>query len=448
MAAQPPTARRPAHDQPDTVARASGPSATSSRSRPTSGSRRTTTGSTSGPGSRTSTPGPASPRSTRPTCAAGCAGGASTPSAGPASTAARPPCSSRTSWTTSTSCSGSGSTAAGSRPSSCGSSRGVSTEFGRDTADVTDRQNMQLHWIRIEDVPEIWRRLEAVGLSTTEACGDTPRVILGSPVAGIAADELLDGSPAIDAIQERFIGSPEFSNLPRKFKTAISGSPLQDVEHEVNDISFVGVVHPEHGPGFDLWVGGGLSTNPMLAQRLGAWVPLDGGARRLGRRRRAVPRLRLPAAAHPGPDQVPGRRLGRREVPPGARGRVPRPGADRRAGSPGAVRLARPHRRAPAEGRPLLRRPRADGRPGLRHGARPAGRHRRGARLAPGADHAAPEAGRPRRARRPGRLAGRRRCRARAARQAGHLPAQHDGLHRHRVLQAGDRRDQGPRAPS
>jgi sulfite reductase (ferredoxin) len=99
-------------------------------------------------------------------------------------------------------------------------------------------------------------------------------VVLGSPVAGIAADEIVDGTPAIHEIQRRFIGAPEFSNLPRKFKTAISGSPLQDVEHEVNDVSFVGVVHPEHGPGFDLWVGGGLSTNPMLAQRLGAWVPL------------------------------------------------------------------------------------------------------------------------------------------------------------------------------
>src|SRR5687767_697328 len=88
----------------------------------------------------------------------------------------------------------------------------ISVDFGRDTADITDRQNVQLHWIRIEDVPEIWRRLEAVGLSTTEACGDTPRVILGSPVAGIAADELLDGTPAIRAIQERFIGSPELSN--------------------------------------------------------------------------------------------------------------------------------------------------------------------------------------------------------------------------------------------
>ncbi|MET4924059.1 nitrite/sulfite reductase [Streptomyces sp. PSRA5] len=151
----------------------------------------------------------------------------------------------------------------------------ISHEFGRDTADITDRQNIQLHWIRIEDVPEIWRRLESVGLSTTEACGDTPRVILGSPVAGVAENEIVDGTPAIDEINARFIGTKEFSNLPRKFKTAISGSPLLDVAHEINDIAFVGVEHPDHGPGFDLWVGGGLSTNPKIGQRLGAWVPLD-----------------------------------------------------------------------------------------------------------------------------------------------------------------------------
>jgi sulfite reductase (ferredoxin) len=98
-------------------------------------------------------------------------------------------------------------------------------------------------------------------------------VILGSPVAGISADEKVDPEPAIRTILDRYIGSKEFSNLPRKFKTAISWQ--QDVAHEINDISFVGVDHPEHGPGFDLWVGGGLSTNPKIAQRLGAWVPLD-----------------------------------------------------------------------------------------------------------------------------------------------------------------------------
>ncbi len=151
----------------------------------------------------------------------------------------------------------------------------ISVDFGRDTADITDRQNVQLHWIRVEDVPEIWRRLEAVGLHTTEACGDCPRVILGSPVAGIAADEIIDPTNAIKAIADLYVGDPAYSNLPRKFKSAITGHPSQDVVPEINDIAFVGVVHPEHGPGFDLWVGGGLSTNPMLAQRLGAFVPED-----------------------------------------------------------------------------------------------------------------------------------------------------------------------------
>lgn len=150
---------------------------------------------------------------------------------------------------------------------------GIAAEFGRGVADITDRQNIQLHWIAIEDVPEIWRRLELVGLTTAEACGDTPRVVLGSPLAGLAADEIVDGSAAIQDIVRRFVGTPEFANLPRKFKGAVSGSPRQDVAHEINDVSFVGVIHPVHGPGFDVWVGGGLSTNPMLAQRLGAWVP-------------------------------------------------------------------------------------------------------------------------------------------------------------------------------
>lgn len=150
---------------------------------------------------------------------------------------------------------------------------GISTEFGRDTADLSDRQNVQYHWIEVENVPEIWRRLESVGLKTTEACGDCPRVVLGSPLAGESLDEIIDATPAIDEIVRRYIGNPEYSNLPRKFKTAISGQ--QDVVHEINDVAFVGVEHPEHGPGFDLWVGGGLSTNPMLAQRVGAWVPLE-----------------------------------------------------------------------------------------------------------------------------------------------------------------------------
>jgi sulfite reductase (ferredoxin) len=148
----------------------------------------------------------------------------------------------------------------------------ISVDFARDSADLTDRQNIQLHWIRVEDIPEIWTRLEGVGLSTTEACGDVPRVILGSPVAGIAKDEIIDPTPLIAELGERFIGNPLLSNLPRKYKTAITGHPSQDVVHEINDFALVGVEHPELGVGYDLWAGGALSTNPMLGKRLGAFV--------------------------------------------------------------------------------------------------------------------------------------------------------------------------------
>ena len=103
--------------------------------------------------------------------------------------------------------------------------------------------------------------------------------MLGSPLAGIAADELIDPTPAIHEIFDHYIGDPEFSNLPRKFKTAITGHPSLDVAPEVNDLAFVPTVHPEHGVGFDVWVGGGLSTNPHARA----------SARRLGAARRGAP---------------------------------------------------------------------------------------------------------------------------------------------------------------
>src|ERR1700691_2567514 len=148
----------------------------------------------------------------------------------------------------------------------------ISRRYARGTADVTDRQNIQLHWVEIESVPAIWDALESVGLSTTEACGDTPRVMLGCPLAGLDANEIIDATPEIDAIGERYIGDPAFSNLPRKFKSSISGCTAQCAIHEINDVAFVGVVHDDGGTGYDLWVGGGLSTNPMIGKRLGAFV--------------------------------------------------------------------------------------------------------------------------------------------------------------------------------
>ncbi|MEO3869132.1 nitrite/sulfite reductase [Nonomuraea sp. B12E4] len=151
----------------------------------------------------------------------------------------------------------------------------IANEYARGTADVTDRQNIQLHWIEIESVPDIWERLEAVGLSTTEACGDTPRVILGCPLAGIDSDEVIDATEQIQQVQDRVLGNPAYSNLPRKFKSALSGCPAHCTVHEINDVAFVGVVNERGEKGFDLWVGGGLSTNPMLGKRLGVFVRPD-----------------------------------------------------------------------------------------------------------------------------------------------------------------------------
>ncbi|MFV2176795.1 nitrite/sulfite reductase [Actinomadura sp. LOL_016] len=148
----------------------------------------------------------------------------------------------------------------------------ISTTYARGTADITDRQNVQLHWVRIEDVPAIWERLEAVGLHTIEACGDTPRTIMGCPLAGIAEDEIIDATPQLRDIHDRYIGSPEFSNLPRKYKTTLSGCTSHCTVHEINDIAFVGVKNDEGEIGYQIFVGGGLSTNPMFAQSLGVFV--------------------------------------------------------------------------------------------------------------------------------------------------------------------------------
>ncbi len=190
---------------------------------------------------------------------------------------------------------------------------GISRDFARGTADITDRQNIQLHWVEIENVPEIWRRLDEVGLDSVEACGDTPpRGFLGSPVAGVAANEIIDTAPVADEIKRRFLGNPKYSNLPRKFKTAITGHPqprcrARDQRH----LPGRRPPPPTWAPGYDLWVGGGgLSTTPA-AGRADRRLRLRGRRRRrLGRRHLDLPRLRLPQAAHQGPAQVPARRMG------------------------------------------------------------------------------------------------------------------------------------------
>ena len=198
----------------------------------------------------------------------------------------------------------------------------VSTKYARDSADLTDRQNIQLHWVRIEDVPDIWEAVEGVGLSTAEACGDVPRVILGSPLAGIAADEIIDGTPAVKEIVRAIHRQPRSSPTCRASSRPRSPArPGRTSRTRSTTSPSSAWCTPSTVPGFDLWVGGGLSTNPMLGQRLGAWVPLDEVPDVWAGRRLDLPRLRLPPAAQPGPAEVPGRRLGHREVPGGARDR-------------------------------------------------------------------------------------------------------------------------------
>ncbi len=285
----------------------------------------------------------------------------------------------------------------------------VSQEFGRDTADITDRQNVQLHWIRVEDVPEIWRRLESVGLSTTEACGDTPRVILGSPVAGIAADEIIDGTPAIDEIQRAVHRLPGVLQPPpqvqdRDQRVAAAGRRARGQRHLVRrrraprarpGLRPVGRRRPVDQP----------DARPA-ARRVGAAGRGPGG---VGRSRRRLPRLRLPPAAHPRAHQVPHRGLGSRAVPRGARERVPRPRASSTARPRPCPTAARDHVGVHRQ---------QDGRYYV--GLAPTVGRVSGTtlvRLAEVAEahgstrvrtHAAPEAGRPRRTGRAGRRAGRR----------------------------------------
>ncbi len=147
----------------------------------------------------------------------------------------------------------------------------VARRYGQGVVDVTDRQNFQFHNFRIEDIPAVWARLAEVGLSSLETCGDVTRNILGCPTAGIDADEILDATPYLQAVDRRLTGTKEFSNLPRKYKMSITGCTHQCAAHEINDVGLVG--HRVDGRvGFDMFVGGGLSTNPYLAQRLGVFV--------------------------------------------------------------------------------------------------------------------------------------------------------------------------------
>ncbi|MCX7781765.1 MAG: nitrite/sulfite reductase [Negativicutes bacterium] len=147
--------------------------------------------------------------------------------------------------------------------------------YGRQTLDITTRQSIQFHWLRLEDLPDIFSRLEAVGLTTLEAAGDCPRNIVTSPIAGIDPEEIIDPLPIVEQLNQFFHNNREFSNLPRKFKIAVSGSADNPVNAELNDLSFVPAQKTIDGKvvnGFHVLVGGGLSHQPHLAIMLDIFV--------------------------------------------------------------------------------------------------------------------------------------------------------------------------------
>ena len=150
----------------------------------------------------------------------------------------------------------------------------LSERYGRNMGDITTRQNIQLHWLAIEDMPVVLDELNAAGLSFTQACGDVWRNIVGCPLAGVDGHELLDSRPVIAELERTFVGDRRFSNLPRKFKVSVSGCVHGCAQHEINDLAFV-AVEKDGEVGYDVWVGGGLGASAHMGRRLDVFVRAD-----------------------------------------------------------------------------------------------------------------------------------------------------------------------------
>ena len=149
----------------------------------------------------------------------------------------------------------------------------LADRHARGIADLTVRQNIQLHWVRIEDLPDIFQHLWRVGITTMGSCGDDTRNVTGCPLAGVDADEIIDASPLVQAATRMLNGNPEFYNLPRKYKISITGCSVWCSYPEINDIGMTALRHPATGEiGFSVRVGGGLSTDPHFGLRLNAFV--------------------------------------------------------------------------------------------------------------------------------------------------------------------------------
>jgi sulfite reductase (ferredoxin) len=150
----------------------------------------------------------------------------------------------------------------------------LSDRYARGSLDITNRQNFQLHWLRIEDIPAVWDALAEVGWTSMGACGDDTRTVTGCPLAGVDADEVIDASPVAIAVDRHLNGHDAYANLPRKFKITITGCAHWCSYPEINDIGLTAVRRGDE-IGYSLRVGGGLSTRPHLAERLDAFVRAD-----------------------------------------------------------------------------------------------------------------------------------------------------------------------------
>ena len=144
--------------------------------------------------------------------------------------------------------------------------------FGNNFLDITTRQDVQMHWIKMENVPEIWRRLEEVGMTTVQACGDSARNVLCCPVSGLGHDEVIDAYPVAQVISDYFTGNREYANLPRKFKMSVTGCLEDCAQAEINDIGMLPARLEDGTLGFNVRVGGGLSDGPRMASDIDVFV--------------------------------------------------------------------------------------------------------------------------------------------------------------------------------
>jgi ferredoxin-nitrite reductase len=144
--------------------------------------------------------------------------------------------------------------------------------FGNKFLDLTTRQDVQMHWIKMGDIPEVWRRLEEVGITTVQACGDSARNVLCCPVSGLGHDEAIDAYPVAQAISDYFTGNREYANLPRKFKMSVTGCLEDCAQAEINDIGMLPARLEDGTVGFNLRVGGGLSDGPRMASDIDVFV--------------------------------------------------------------------------------------------------------------------------------------------------------------------------------